>query len=355
MKTTKESAQHLQNILKLYEVSSGQTINVDKSSIVFSKNTGRRARRNMMRKLGLKSEGRNERYLGLPVYVGQSRLKVFEYLKDRVWNKIQGWKEKMLSKAGKEILIKACAQAIPIFSMACFDITKGMCDQISSMICRYWWSYMQNEKKMHWICWETMTLPKKCGGLGYKDMHSFNITMLVKQEWRLLTNPESLCARVLKAKYFPNSLVIQAQVCNGMSYTWRSILKRIALLKEGIIKRVGTGQSINCWTAPWIPRKWDRFPITRRGNVVVSIVADLISLVTGSWDEDLVTEIFRLVDANLILSIPLRDGMEDFYAWFYDPKGVFSVKAAYKLHRQLLQLNSNEPTGEPSSLENAFN
>jgi hypothetical protein len=53
MKTTKESAQHLQNILKLYEVSSGQTINVDKSSIVFSKNTGRRARRNMMRKLGL--------------------------------------------------------------------------------------------------------------------------------------------------------------------------------------------------------------------------------------------------------------------------------------------------------------
>jgi hypothetical protein len=309
----------------------------------------------MMRKLGLKSEGRNERYLGLPVYVGQSRLKVFEYLKDRVWNKIQGWKEKMLSKAGKEILIKACAQAIPIFSMACFDITKGLCDQIRSMICRYWWSYMQTEKKMHWISWETMTLPKKCGGLGYKDMHSFNITMLVKQEWRLLTNPESLCARVLKAKYFPNSLVIQAQVCNGMSYTWRSILKRIALLKEGIIKRVGTGQSINCWTAPWIPRKWDRFPITRRGNVVVSVVADLISLVTGSWDEDLVTEIFRLVDANLILSIPLRDGMEDFYAWFYDPKGVFSVKAAYKLHRQLLQLNSNEPTGEPSSLENAFN
>jgi hypothetical protein len=96
-------------------------------------------------------------------------------------------------------------------------------------------------------------------------------------------------------------------------------------------------------------------PITRRGNAVVSVVADLIIPVTGSWDEDLVTEIFRLVDANLILSIPLRDGMEDFYAWFYDPKGVFSVKAAYKLHCQLLQLNSNEPTGEPSSLENAFN
>jgi hypothetical protein len=136
MKATDESAQHLQNILSLYEAGSGKIINVDKSSIVFSKNTRFRAKRRMMRKLGLKSEGRNEKYLWLPVYVGQSKMKVFEYLKDRVWSKIQGWKEKMLSKAGKEVLIKACAQAIPMFTMACFDITKSLCDQISSMVCR---------------------------------------------------------------------------------------------------------------------------------------------------------------------------------------------------------------------------
>jgi hypothetical protein len=36
----------------------------------------------------------------------------------------------MLSKAGKEILIKARAQAIPIYAMTCFDITKGMCEEI---------------------------------------------------------------------------------------------------------------------------------------------------------------------------------------------------------------------------------
>jgi hypothetical protein len=186
-----------------------------------------------MRKLGLKSEGRNEKYLWLPVYVGQSKMKVFEYLKDRVWSKIQGWKEKMLSKAGKEVLIKACAQAIPMFAMACFDITKSLCDQISSMVCRYWWSYMQNEKKMHLISWKTLTLPKKDGGLGYKDLHSFTVAMLVKQGWRLLTNPKSLCARVLKAKYYPSCYVLYAQPCSGMSYTWRIILKGIELLNEG--------------------------------------------------------------------------------------------------------------------------
>lgn len=90
----------------------------------------------MMAALGVSCEGWNGKYLGLPVYVGKSRSKTFAYLKDRIWKAIQGWKEKMLSKMGKEILIKACAQAIPVFAMPYFDITKGLCDQINSMISR---------------------------------------------------------------------------------------------------------------------------------------------------------------------------------------------------------------------------
>jgi hypothetical protein len=43
-------------------------------------------------------------------------------------------------KDGNEILIKACAQAIPIFARSCFDITKGLCDQISATVGRFWWA-----------------------------------------------------------------------------------------------------------------------------------------------------------------------------------------------------------------------
>jgi len=56
---------------------------------------------------------------------------------------------KMLSNAGKEILVKVVAQAIPTFAMGCFDITKELCDEINSMICKYWWSNMEKENKMH--------------------------------------------------------------------------------------------------------------------------------------------------------------------------------------------------------------
>jgi hypothetical protein len=94
--------------------------------------------------------------------------KEFEYLKEKVWRRIQGWKERLLSKAGKKILIKAVAQAIPTYAMSCFDLTKKLCDEISSMINRYWWSQQDGKDKCHWIGWKRMTRAKISGGLGFR-------------------------------------------------------------------------------------------------------------------------------------------------------------------------------------------
>jgi hypothetical protein len=87
-----------------------------------------------------------------------------------------------------------------------------------------------------------LTMSKKKGGLGFRDLHLFNLAMLSRQAWRLLTNPDSLCGQVLKAKYFPHSDILHCLARPGISYTWRSILKGAALLKEGIIWRIGNGE-----------------------------------------------------------------------------------------------------------------
>lgn len=176
----REDALQLQNILEVYEQCSGQMINKAKSAVLFSKNTSAAKRAKLRQIMQIERETGNDPYLGLPVHVGRSKKNTFAYLKERVWKKIQGWKEKLLSRAGKEILIKAVAQAIPTFAMGCFDITKTVCDQISTIVARFWWSKQDKEDGMHWLSWEKLTRTKKDGGLGFRDIHSFNMAMLAK-------------------------------------------------------------------------------------------------------------------------------------------------------------------------------
>jgi hypothetical protein len=316
-------------------------INKDKSAVMFSANTATAKKREVLQGLQIQRETMSERYLGLPVYIGKSRSNTFAYLKERIWQRIQGWKEKLLWSAGKEILIKVVAQAIPTFAMGCFDITKEMCEQISTMVARYWWSNQDEENKMHWVSWEKMIKPKGKGGLGFRDIHMFNLAMLAKQGWRLIQDPHSLCARVLRAKYYPNCSLWEARSTVGISYTWRSILKGINVLKEGVIWRVGNGCSIKIWKDPWLPRSWTRRPITPRGSNLLTTVDELIDPVTDQWDSSLVNQTLIEDDTNLILSLPVHTDMEDVLAWHFDNKRMFSVRSAYKLQRELGEVRSS--------------
>jgi len=149
MRARADDAKDLRKILEIYERASGQVINKDKSSIMFSPNTIQQDRSQMRVNLGIQAEAKSERYLGLPVAVGRSRKKAFEYIKKKIWSRIQGWQEKLLSKAGNEILIKAVAQSIPTYAMSCFDLTKELCDELSAIIGKYWWSQQDKMNKIH--------------------------------------------------------------------------------------------------------------------------------------------------------------------------------------------------------------
>ena len=102
----------------------------DKSSIFFSKGCPQNLRDEVKNRLNVHNESLNEHYLGMPTDVGQSKNGTFKYLRDRVWDKVKGWMEKLLSAAWKEVLIKSVAQAIPVYSMSYFSLPRGLCDSV---------------------------------------------------------------------------------------------------------------------------------------------------------------------------------------------------------------------------------
>jgi len=176
--------------------------------------------------------------------------------------------------------------------------------------------------------------------------------MLARQGWRLLLNPDSLCAQVLRAKYFPDGDLLSVVEKPGISYSWRSIVRGVQALKDGLIWRVGDGTQINIWTDPWIPHGVTRRPCTPRGQTILNKVSDLIDPMSGDWDRSLVNDVFWEEDAKYILSIPLKSGMEDSLAWHFDSKGEFSVKSAYHVLKDNNDLSQRRKVGEASAISN---
>ena len=76
----------------------------------------------------------HEKYLGLPPLIGRGKRKAFNRIKDQVGRKIAGWKGKLLSNAGREILIKAVAQATPTYTMSVFKLPDSLCKELNSMM-----------------------------------------------------------------------------------------------------------------------------------------------------------------------------------------------------------------------------
>jgi hypothetical protein len=64
-----------------------------------------------------------------------------------------------------------------------------------------------------------MVQPKYMGGLGFRDIEIFNLALLAKQAWHILTRPESLCTQILKSVYFPSGDLLNATLGNNPSKT----------------------------------------------------------------------------------------------------------------------------------------
>lgn len=89
-----------------------------------------------------------------------------------------------------------------------------------------------------------MGKPQEAGELGFRNLQCFNITLLAKQLWRLVTHPDSLAARILKEKYRWTGHIFSDKVTPSSSPLWKSLLPAKKLVDMGSRWRVRNGHSI---------------------------------------------------------------------------------------------------------------
>jgi hypothetical protein len=104
------------------------------------------------------------------------------------------------------------------------------------------------------MSWDKMTKPKIQGGIGFRDLRLFNQALLAKQAWRLIEHPDSMCARVLKAKYYLVGDLLDTAFIQNSTPCWQGISHGLDLLKRGVIWRVVNGSKIKIWRDNWVLR-----------------------------------------------------------------------------------------------------
>ncbi|XP_019159989.1 PREDICTED: uncharacterized protein LOC109156592 [Ipomoea nil] len=316
--------------LSEYEKMSGQAVNYHKSNICYSKNTRGEIRKEIADILGVVQAQNFGKYLGLPSFVGRNRKVAFSYIEDKIRQRINSWNKKLLSQAGKEVLLKSVAQSMPTFSMSVFLLPTTLCTAIERTMNRYWWR-SRDDQGIHWKAWDKLCIPKEYGGLGFKELRAFNLAMLGKQAWRFLTQPQSLVSRVYKARYYPTNSFYEACLGNNSSFCWRSIMAAQDLICGGVRRRIGDGKSTLIWDHPWLQDVSQPKILTEKPpQLAQAKVMGLMDQQTGNWDQDILTDIFDPEDVERILKIPVSPDYEDLWYWYGDPKGEYSVKSGYR-------------------------
>ena len=108
-----------------------------------------------------------------------------------------------LSMARKEVLIKVIDQENSCYCLSTFLLSKFMCEKLQKMMNSFWWGTNKDGRRgFHWQTWEKLCYRKEDEGMSFRHLHSFNLELLGKHGWNLLTNPNSLVTRLLKAKFY---------------------------------------------------------------------------------------------------------------------------------------------------------
>ncbi|CAJ2667453.1 unnamed protein product [Trifolium pratense] len=329
----------IMEILKIYEDASGQEINLSKSEVFFSRNISPAAQEDLSNLMGVRHVLGTCTYLGMPSMVGRSKKATFAYIKDRIWRKINSWRSRHLSKAGKEVMIKSVLQAIPSYVMSIYIIPDTTMNEIERMLNSFWWGGGSNNKGIRWLSWERLACAKGEGGLGFRDFKAFNMAMVAKQGWKIMARPETLVAKIFKARYFPHSSLIEANLGSNPSYVWSSLWKSCNVLRLGCRWNIGDGSNIKVMDDSWLRGKErGRVSAPQPEGVYNLCVKDLMLDGVKQWNRGRISNLFTHDAATDILSIPLlREVKEDKLVWQEEQNGEYTVKSGYRLLMQKIK------------------
>ena len=328
----------INNILQSFCAMSGQTPSWSKSSILFSKKVSSVVRSQIKAIFPVDDFKANTMHLGHPLLIThRDKSKAYDFIYQKFKSRLTLTKANTLNHAGRLTLIQSVFASIPIYYMANILFTKKFLARITSIIRAFWWQGVQKEqqkKPIHYRSWNSICKPKKEGGLGIRKLELVNKGILINTAWRLVHDPDSIIAKIIKAKYFPYASLWTAVTYLPKSTFWASILSIRHHLEKHVTIQLVEGNSL-IWNQPWCPiwkEMHDRLNLEQNDYQIPNKVSDLWMPNSKKWDTNKIVTLFGQQTLDTLLQLPIISGSgPDILCWKLASNGLCSSKSAYKM------------------------
>ncbi|XP_071733554.1 uncharacterized protein [Rutidosis leptorrhynchoides] len=247
------SVQILSNALNEFSSYSGLYPNMSKSTTFFG-NVSVEQQEEVISTLPFEVGSLPVRYLGLPLISTRLYAKDCTSLLEKVRERIQDWKNKSLSFAGRLQLIKSVLISIQVYWISMFVIPKNVIYDIEKMLRSFLWGGKDKGKVVAKVSWKDISYDKCQGGLGIRDIHLWNKTFITKHIWNLVSNKKSIWVRWIKEHRIGNKnfWAMDGEVVEASS-SWRGILRIKESVRSNFFHKLGDGRGTFIWYDHWHP------------------------------------------------------------------------------------------------------
>ncbi|GJY93449.1 putative RNA-directed DNA polymerase [Tanacetum coccineum] len=309
------SASIIKEALEEFKDASGLTPSLPKSTTYFC-NVLNHIKLSILQILPFEEGKLPVKYLGVPLVSSRLMIRDCNELLDRVQIRIQDWKNKSLSVAGRLQLIRSVLGAIHIYWASVFIIPSRVLLNIEQLMRGFLWCHGSLKKGKSKVAWEVVCLPRKEGGLGIRRLEVFNSALMIAHVWKLLSLKESLWVKWVHEYKLKGHSFLEIPLRGNVSWGWRKILQLRPIIRNFIWYDIGDGTATSLWFDKWcelgpLSNSISSRDIFRAGLTLTSKVRDVYHDGTWSWPQDLLLKYPFLTACQ----VPIVDSRSDGLLW----------------------------------------
>lgn len=186
-------------------------------------------------------------YLGIEISDRKLHKKAGEKVLSKMNNRLDNWRNNLLSTGGRLILVNSCLSSLPMYTMGFYRLSEEIHNKMDSIRARFFWRGASDNFKYHMMKWKAVYRPKDFGSLGVLDTRMMNGCLLSKWFWKISLAKDEIWFRLLKAKYFPTGDCRESRAVRGSQF-WKALQKVRHLFQMGAIHKVRDGANTFFWT-----------------------------------------------------------------------------------------------------------